>query len=51
MSRLRLTTALAAYAAIALIDAFMLEGVVRTAMWIFIGGLTLKTLIAYKLRD
>ena len=51
MSRLKLTIALAVYAGIALIDTLMLEGVVRTAMWIFLGGLTLKTLIAYKLRD
>ena len=44
----RLQAAMAAYAALALLAAFTLDGVMRTAVWILLGGLALKTLIAYK---
>jgi len=44
----RLPFALACYAVLALLAAFTLDGLFRTAIWIFLGGLTLKTLIAYK---
>lgn len=41
--RLKLTLALAAYAILALIATFTLDGVVRTALWIFFIGLAAKT--------
>ncbi len=44
----RLIGALAAYAVLALLATFTLDGLLRTAVWIFLGGITLKTLIAYK---
>jgi hypothetical protein len=44
----RLPFALASYAVLALLAAFTLDGLFRLAVWIFLGGLTLKTLIAYK---
>ena len=44
----RFLSALAAYAAIAIMAALTLDGLLRTAVWIFIGGLAVKTLIAYK---
>jgi hypothetical protein len=46
MTRLRL--AMAAYAVLALLAAFTLDGVMRPAVWILMGGLALKTWIAYK---
>ena len=44
----RLSFALGCYAVLALLAAFTLDGLFRIAVWIFLGGLTLKTLIAYK---
>ena len=44
----RLSFALSCYVVLALLAAFTLDGLFRTAVWIFLGGLTLKTLIAYK---
>lgn len=44
----RLILALSAYAVLALLATFTLDGVIRTAVWIFLLGLTAKTLIAYK---
>ena len=44
----RLALAMAAYAVIAVLAAFTLEGKLRLAVWIFLGGLALKTLIAHK---
>ena len=44
----RFLAAMAAYAAIALLAAFTLDGKLRIAVWIFMGALALKTLIAYK---
>lgn len=41
----RFAYALAAYAVLALLGAFTLTGKLRTALWIFLGGLTVKTLI------
>jgi len=41
--KLKLTLALAAYAILALIATFTLDGVVRTALWIFFIGLAAKT--------
>ena len=46
----RFLAAMAAYAAIALLAAFTLDGKLRIAVWIFMGALALKTLIAYKAR-
>ena len=40
--------ALGTYAVLALLAAFTLDGTLRTAVWILLGGLTLKTCIAYK---
>jgi hypothetical protein len=44
----RLSFALACYAVLALLATFTLDGLFRVSVWIFLGGLTLKTLIAYK---
>ncbi len=37
-----------AYAALGLMALFTLDGLFRIAVWIFLGGLALKTLIAHK---
>ncbi len=42
--------AMSCYAAMAILAAFLLEGIVRNALWIFLGGLAVKTLIAYRAR-
>ena len=44
----RFYCALAVYAVLALLAAFTLDGKLRAAVWIFLGGLTVKTCIAYK---
>ena len=49
----RFLAAMATYAAIAILAAFtldakVLDGKLRLAVWILMGGLALKTLIAYK---
>jgi len=44
----RLTLALAAYAVLALLATFTLDGMFRNAVWILLLGLTAKTVIAYK---
>jgi hypothetical protein len=44
----RLICALCAYGALALLAAFTLDGMFRTAVWILLLGLTAKTIIAYK---
>ena len=44
----RLILALSAYAVLALLAAFTLDGLFRSAVWILLMGLTVKTLIAYK---
>jgi hypothetical protein len=44
----RFLAAMASYATIAVLAAFTLDGKLRIAVWIFMGGLALKTLIAYK---
>lgn len=44
----RLTAALSSYAGLALLGAFALDGKMRLALWIFLAGLTVKTLIAWK---
>jgi hypothetical protein len=44
----RLYWAMGAYAVLALLASFTLDGVFRIAVWIFLGGLAAKTLIAYK---
>ena len=46
--RARLWGACVAYAMLALLAAITLEGLFRTAVWILLGGLALKTFIAYK---
>jgi hypothetical protein len=45
-SRSRLWAALAAYAAIAVLAAFTLQGKFRIAVWIFMAGLAVKTWLA-----
>jgi hypothetical protein len=47
----RFYAAMAAYAVIAIFAAFTLEGKMRLAVWIFIAGLALRTLIAYKAHE
>ena len=44
----RLISAMAAYAAIAALAGFTLDGLLRTAVWILMVGLAAKTWIAYK---
>ena len=44
----RLISALAAYATLALLAGFTLEGALRDGIWILMAGLALKTYIAYK---
>ena len=44
----RLILALSAYVLLALLAAFTLDGLFRSAVWILLLGLTAKTLIAYK---
>jgi len=46
--RKRLAAAMAAYLLLALSAAFTLEGPFRLAVWIFLGGLAVKTWIAAK---
>jgi hypothetical protein len=44
----RFYAAMAAYAVLAVLAAVTLEGKMRLAVWIFVGGLALRTIIAYK---
>ena len=44
----RLICALCAYAVLALLATFTLDGMFRSAVWILLLGLTAKTVIAYK---
>ena len=46
--RTRLLWAMGSYAVLALLAAFTLDGVMRNAVWILVGGLAVKTLIACK---
>jgi len=41
----RFITAMAAYAALAILGAVTLTGRIRIALWIYLGGLAAKTLI------
>jgi hypothetical protein len=41
----RFATAMGAYAVLALLGTIFLSGKIRVALWIFLGGLALKTLI------
>ena len=43
--------AMAAYSIIAILAAVTLEGKMRLAVWIFIAGLALRTIIAYKAHE
>ena len=51
MKSARFIAAMACYAVLAVLAAFTLEGLFRTAVWIFLGGLAVKTLIALRLRS
>ena len=42
----RLAVAMSVYAVLALLGAVALDGKIRIALWIFLGGLAAKTLIA-----
>jgi len=44
----RFLWAMGVYAVLAAMAAFTLDGKMRAAVWIFLGGLAVKTLIAYK---
>ena len=46
--RTRFLWAMGCYAALALMAAFTLDGVMRNAVWILVAGLAVKTVIAYK---
>jgi hypothetical protein len=47
----RFPLAMAAYAVLALLAAVTLDGKMRLAVWIFLGGLAARTVIAYKARE
>lgn len=47
----RFYAAMAAYAVIAILAALTLDGKMRLAVWIFIAGLAVRTLIAYKAHE
>jgi hypothetical protein len=44
----RFLLAMSAYAVFALLAALTLDGILRTAVWILMAGLAVKTWIAYK---
>jgi hypothetical protein len=44
----RFLKAMATYAVLAILATFTLDGLIRTAVWIFLAGLAVKTYIAYK---
>jgi len=44
----RFLWAMGTYAVLATLAAVTLDGKMRAAVWIFLGGLAVKTLIAYK---
>ncbi|MGD0868691.1 MAG: hypothetical protein ABSB88_04005 [Bryobacteraceae bacterium] len=44
----RFFKAMGTYAVLAILAAFTLDGLIRTAVWIFLAGLAVKTYIAYK---
>jgi len=46
--RQRFHAALAAYAALGVLACFTLDGKIRAAVLIFLGGMALKTVIAFK---
>jgi hypothetical protein len=46
----RFAIAMATYAALALLGAVTLTGKIRVALWIFLGGLAVKTVIAVAAR-
>jgi len=45
--RKRLVWAMISYATLAALAAISLDGLLRSAIWIFLGGLVVKTWIAY----
>ncbi len=49
--RVRLVTAILVYAFLALLAALTLEGVMRAAVWVFLGGLAVKTWIASRMKE
>jgi hypothetical protein len=44
----RFLKAMGTYGVLAILAAFTLDGLIRTAVWIFLAGLAVKTYIAYK---
>ena len=53
MTRLeqRLYTAMGCYAVLAVLAGVTLDGKIRLAVWIFLAGLALRTLIAFKAHE
>ena len=47
----RLWVAMSAYAVLGLLATFTLDGKLRLAIWVLMGGLALKTLIAHLARQ
>jgi hypothetical protein len=47
----RFWVAMSTYAVLAALATFTLDGKLRTAVWVLMGGLALKTVIAYKARQ
>ena len=47
MTTRKLTVGLATYLALALLGALSLDGDIRLALWIFLAGLAVKTILAW----
>lgn len=45
---IRLAAAMSSYAVLGVIGTFVLDGKMRLALWIFLAGLAVRTLIAWK---
>jgi hypothetical protein len=45
MSDLRFIAAMSSYAALALVAGFTLDGRIRLATWVFLGGIAVKTVL------
>lgn len=48
LTRSKLWAAMACYAALLVVATVGLDGILRTTLWIFLGGLALKTWIHYR---
>ena len=51
MTTVKFRVAMASYAILAIIAGFWIDGTLRTAVWILLGGLSLKTLVATRMQQ